>query len=290
MLHRRLSSWLRHSWLVLLPVLVVAVTAFATSSIEKSAEQRAFDRIQHSQHLLGAWLDRSNALRVFLQTGNTAALAEFNRLGVPFQAALRAERTDVRDVADARPILASEMLRAEGWYSLALLAAANIREHGVRPLPLAVTKPRSNASAAFLAETERYSIVMEAHRRSDIEAASNIGIGIVVLAELILAIVALAVTRASRGRERRLMEDQMLVLEQQRLALDDAQRIARVGSWSWDTEHDQASWTTEMYTIFDRDPARGPATSEELFAHIHPEDREQLAAGYASTFGGGPSF
>ena len=82
----------------------------------------------------------------------------------------------------------------------------------------------------------------------------------------------------------------MLVLEQQRLALDDAQRLARVGSWSWDTEHDQATWTTEMYTIFDRDPDRGPATSDELFAHVHPEDREQLAAGYASTFGGGPSF
>ncbi|HEY2005249.1 MAG TPA: diguanylate cyclase, partial [Solirubrobacteraceae bacterium] len=39
-----------------------------------------------------------------------------------------------------------------------------------------------------------------------------------------------------------------------------------------------------------RDPARGPATSEELFTHVHPDDREQLAAGYATTFGGGSEF
>ena len=32
-----------------------------------------------------------------------------------------------------------------------------------------------------------------------------------------------------------------------------------------------------MYTIFDRDPERGPATSEELFAHIHPDDSDELA-------------
>ncbi len=281
---------LRGAWLVALPVILVAAAVFATSSIQKSAEQRGFDRVQHSQQLLAAWLDRSNALRVFLQTGGTSALEEFDRLEVPLQAALQIERTDVRDVATAKPSLANEVRSAQRWRSLALLAVANIRRHGVRPLPIAITKPRSDASARFQAANERYTTVMEARRRSDIETASEIGTGIVVLAVLILALAALAVTRTSRGRERRLMEKQVLVLERQRLALDDAQRLARVGSWSWDTENDQATWTTEMYTIFDRDPARGPATSKELFAHVHPDDREQLAAGYATTFGGGPSF
>jgi diguanylate cyclase (GGDEF)-like protein/PAS domain S-box-containing protein len=286
----KLSRRLRGAWLVALPVILVAATVFAMSSIQKSAEQRGFDRVQHSQQLLAAWLDRSDALRVFLQTGSTSALEEFDRLAVPFQAALQIERTDVRAVATARPILSNEVRAAQRWHTLALRAAANIRLHGVRPLPIAITQPRSDASVAFQDANEQYTIAMEARRRSDIETASEIGIGIVVLAVLILTLAALAVTRASRGRERRLMADQMLVLEQQRLALDDAQRLARVGSWSWDTEHDEATWTTEMYTIFDRDPARGPATSEELFAHVHPDDREQLAAGHATTFGGGPSF
>jgi diguanylate cyclase (GGDEF)-like protein/PAS domain S-box-containing protein len=45
-----------------------------------------------------------------------------------------------------------------------------------------------------------------------------------------------------------------------------------------------------MYEIFGRDPTSGPATGEELFAYVHPEDRERLAAGYAQAFGGGPAF
>ena len=281
---------MRDALLVLLPVMLVAATAFATSSIQKSAEQRGFERIQHSQRLLAAWLDRSNALREFLQSGDTSALDEFNRLSGPFQAALKTERSDVRDVATAQPIVASQARSAQRWHGLALLAAANIRRHGVRPLPIAVTKPRSDASNAFQAANERYTAAMEVRRRSDIEAASRIGIGIVALAVLIFAIVALALTRASRARERRRTEEQMLNLEQQRLALDDAQRLARVGSWSWDTENDRPTWTTEMYTIFDRDPERGPATNEELFGLIHPDDRDQVAAGYATTLGGGPSF
>ena len=143
-------------WLVALPVILVAATVFAMSAIQKSAEQRGFDRIQHSQRLLAVWLDRSNALRVFLQTGDMSALDEFNRLAVPFQSALTTSRTDVRDVATAQPILASEARHAKRWHSLALGAVADIRRHGVRPLPIAVTKPRSDASAAFQAANERY--------------------------------------------------------------------------------------------------------------------------------------
>jgi hypothetical protein len=218
-----MSPWkvplrLRDAWLVALPVILVAATVFATSSIQKSAEQRGFDRVQHSQQLLAVWLDRSNALRVFLQSGDPSALAEFDRSAAPVRVAFQTERTDSDDVATAQRALASEMLSEQRWNSLALLAAVNIRVHGVRPLPLAITKPRSDASVAFQAANESYTAVMEARRRSDIKTASEIGIGIAILAVLILAIAALAVTRTSRARERRLMADQMRVLERQRLA------------------------------------------------------------------------
>jgi len=84
--------------------------------------------------------------------------------------------------------------------------------------------------------------------------------------------------RAERARERLLRE------------LRDAQRIARLGSWRWDPHTDQVTWSEEMYRIFGRDPQDGPATSEAFLAYVHPEDRERLTAGYAQTFGGGPSF
>lgn len=72
--------------------------------------------------------------------------------------------------------------------------------------------------------------------------------------------------------------------------LAEAQALAQIGSWQWNTALDEAIWSAEMYRIFGRDPAAGPATSEAFFAYVHPEDRERLAQGYAQTFGGGTSF
>jgi PAS domain S-box-containing protein len=72
--------------------------------------------------------------------------------------------------------------------------------------------------------------------------------------------------------------------------LADAQRLAKLGSWTWDPVRDHATWSLQMYEIFARDPAAGPATSEELFAYVHPDDRDRIAAGYAEAFGGGTGF
>ncbi len=45
-----------------------------------------------------------------------------------------------------------------------------------------------------------------------------------------------------------------------------------------------------MYRIFGRDPAAAPARAAELFAYVHPDDRERIAAGYARAFGAGAAF
>jgi diguanylate cyclase (GGDEF)-like protein/PAS domain S-box-containing protein len=70
----------------------------------------------------------------------------------------------------------------------------------------------------------------------------------------------------------------------------EAQRIAGIGSWTWDTTADEASWSAEMYRLFGRDPILGPAESEQFFAYLHPHDRERVRDGYAQAFGGGGSF
>jgi diguanylate cyclase (GGDEF)-like protein/PAS domain S-box-containing protein len=72
--------------------------------------------------------------------------------------------------------------------------------------------------------------------------------------------------------------------------LEEAQRVANVGSWSWDPREDVATWSAQMYEIFGRDPADGPATSDALFEYLHSEDRDRVAAGYAETFGGRDAF
>jgi len=78
--------------------------------------------------------------------------------------------------------------------------------------------------------------------------------------------------------------------ERQPVALDEVQRIAHVGSWSWDTQKLQATCSPETYRIFGREPGLGPESTGQLFAYVHPDDRERLAAGYLELFGGGPSF
>ena len=61
--------------------------------------------------------------------------------------------------------------------------------------------------------------------------------------------------------------------------LQEAQRLARLGAWSWDPHKDQATWSPETYRMFARDPQAGAATGDALLAYVHPEDRERLKAG-----------
>jgi diguanylate cyclase (GGDEF)-like protein/PAS domain S-box-containing protein len=69
-------------------------------------------------------------------------------------------------------------------------------------------------------------------------------------------------------------------LEVERQALDEAQRIAHVGSWSLDVATFEAVWSPQMYRVFGRDPARGPAVGEEAMSYVHPRDRERTEAAF----------
>ncbi|MGA2929325.1 MAG: PAS domain S-box protein, partial [Solirubrobacteraceae bacterium] len=84
--------------------------------------------------------------------------------------------------------------------------------------------------------------------------------------------------QAERSRERALAD------------LEDAQRIARVGSWSWDPRTERMSWSAQMYAIFGRDPANGPPSIREFLAYAHPEDRERVADVYAQALAGEGAF
>ena len=58
---------------------------------------------------------------------------------------------------------------------------------------------------------------------------------------------------------------------QERLHL--AQRAARIGSWDWNLETGQTTWSPELYELVGRSPESTPPTPEAWFALIHPEDR-----------------
>jgi diguanylate cyclase (GGDEF)-like protein len=202
--------------LVVVPVVVVAVAVLAASSLQRSTEQRAFDRVQHAQQLLTAWLDRGNALRVFLNTGHTAELAAYERLMGPLRAAAQTEQADVRAVPAGRADLASEIQAAQRWQTWSSVAVAQIQRHGVRPISLAITKPRTTAALAFQAANERLTALIMRQRKSDIVHATQIGDAIVGLAFLILALAGVGLVRARRRRDARAMADERAYVEGRR--------------------------------------------------------------------------
>ena len=64
------------------------------------------------------------------------------------------------------------------------------------------------------------------------------------------------------------------------VALDEAQRIAGVGSWELDLVTDKLVWSNEIFRIFEIDRTRFGATYEAFLAAIHPDDRDAVDAAY----------
>jgi PAS domain S-box-containing protein len=58
--------------------------------------------------------------------------------------------------------------------------------------------------------------------------------------------------------------------------LDDAQELARVGSWTMIPATRQMLWSREMFRILGHDPDGPVPESAYLLPHVHPEDRQRL--------------
>lgn len=56
--------------------------------------------------------------------------------------------------------------------------------------------------------------------------------------------------------------------------LQEAQRIAQIGSWEFDPVSQVATWSDELFRILGLEPAAHPPSYTELLQQIHPEDRE----------------
>ena len=79
--------------------------------------------------------------------------------------------------------------------------------------------------------------------------------------------IALDVTESRRAHEH---------LQQTRERLDTAQRMARVGSWSWDVTGDRWHWSEELFRIAGLPPAARPPDFRSLLGAIPPEHRGRV--------------
>jgi PAS domain S-box-containing protein len=68
-----------------------------------------------------------------------------------------------------------------------------------------------------------------------------------------------------RREEQRQQAEATLRISEARLR--EAQEIGRIGDWEWDLETRQLSWSPQMFSLYERDPAAGTPTLEDVLRH-----------------------
>ncbi len=65
------------------------------------------------------------------------------------------------------------------------------------------------------------------------------------------------------------------------MRLNEAQRIARIGSWTWDIVSDEHWWSDELYRMLQIDPNEQTRPFDRFLELVHPLDRERVRDGIA---------
>lgn len=65
--------------------------------------------------------------------------------------------------------------------------------------------------------------------------------------------------------------------------LQEAQRMAKLGSWEWDVASNEVTWTDELYRIYGYQPQEMKVSYEKYMQHIHPDDRHVVEVSIRST-------
>ena len=83
-------------------------------------------------------------------------------------------------------------------------------------------------------------------------------------------------------RQQALVADLADSLRDSEEALQRAQAVARVGSWRLDLATGKLSWSRETYRLFDL-PPDSPVDRGTVVAHLHPDERAEVAARLEAT-------
>jgi PAS domain S-box-containing protein len=66
-------------------------------------------------------------------------------------------------------------------------------------------------------------------------------------------------------------------LRQSEFELAEAQRLAQIGSWSFDVRKDSIRWSEELFRVFDVDQVGFDGTYQAFLERVHPDDRDRVA-------------
>ena len=72
-------------------------------------------------------------------------------------------------------------------------------------------------------------------------------------------------------------------LTKSKVLLNEAQRIAHIGSWELELDSNKLIWSDEIYRIFEIEPDKFEASYETFLSLIHPDDKEMVNAAYKNS-------
>ncbi|MCL4316429.1 MAG: EAL domain-containing protein, partial [Gammaproteobacteria bacterium] len=96
-----------------------------------------------------------------------------------------------------------------------------------------------------------------------------------------LARLGAVVERELRESGERRKRKQALLASEARL--NEAQRLARLGSWELDIAKNDLKWSDEIYRIFELEPAQFAASYAAFLDMVHPDDRERVNRAYTES-------
>ncbi len=86
------------------------------------------------------------------------------------------------------------------------------------------------------------------------------------------------------------VKERTAALADANIHLQEAQRLANLGSWSWDIAKNRVSWSEQLYEIYGVPRKSFQDTIEEFLSFIHPDDRAQVEASIRSALHRGKEF
>jgi len=161
---------------------------------------------------------------------------------------------------------AKEIGRALEPYLTAELPAANFRI--ANPL----TKGTASIAVFQLGVQDRVGVLVAGSRRSEFPTETE---------RLLLQVAtnqAAIATQEARRIAQQMQGEVTQELQRSAFYLDEGQRLAHSGSWSFTPSGICDYWSQELYQILGFDPAKGIPTIADYLNRVHPEDREFVEA------------
>jgi PAS domain S-box-containing protein len=86
------------------------------------------------------------------------------------------------------------------------------------------------------------------------------------------------------------LEDLTAEIHKRAKMLEEAERVAQLGSWEWNFPSGEVVWSEGVYRLYGLTPETFGGTFDALLAHVHPDDRPDLIEGRDLTVRTGQPF